>query len=216
MSQPHIPTGSRSTAVLPERESVTLSLYTVVGREELNIVQESQHSLAITTNTYRDGDSEPRPDRRHFNLLSEAAVLRYAISDNTDVERLWQIDVVYGSRPALTTVEYLLKHERDAFRFQRLITGYSPYRRFSNVSASALEQHFWGKAKDINISGEAQVWSFVPLEPEDEQPPTSPAPPNLQDKGMSVTMAKPPPLLLIFAGNETTSTYKIMRVDSKS
>lgn len=137
--------------------------------------------------------------------------MRYTVSDNIDVERLWQIDVVFGTRPALTVVEYRFLREQDAFSFQRLVTGYSPYRRFKNVSASALEQRFFRRAKDIEVCGEAQVWSSAPLEFGEEQPAATDC---LPDEGIDVTMAKPPPLLVIFA-KTTNGMYQIMRVDSK-
>jgi hypothetical protein len=184
---------------------------TIVGREELNIVRESHHSLAITKETYCDRQREPHTDRRHFNLVSEAALLQYTVSDNIDVERLWQIDLVYGTRPALTRVEYRFLSEQDAFRFQHLVTGYSPYRRFKGVSASALERHLFRRAKNINVSGEAQLWSCAPLEFGEEQPAGAE---DLPDEGIDVTMAKPP-LLVIFGKNATDGTYQIMRVDSK-
>ena len=173
------------------------------------IEEECPHSLAITKNTYLDGHTISHT--RHLDLMAGAVLLQYTVSENTNVDRKWQIDVVYGTS---VTVEYQFLHEKDAFTFQRFVTGYHPYRRFQNVFATAPVQRRLRFAKHITLIGEAQFWSGTPLE--DEEQPATPIHLPVPDEGANITLAKRPPLLVLLAKSLTDGTYQILRVDSKS
>jgi hypothetical protein len=62
----------------------------------------------------------------------------------------------------------------DTFRFQSLVTGYWPDRRFRRVNGSALEQHLGPlhRATEIDFDGEAQLWT--PSQPRAQEEPPLP------------------------------------------
>jgi hypothetical protein len=224
--------GSNSTSTLSNPASETLQLYSVALGDELEIEGEGGDSLRITSTILKDSITEKHT--RHLNLKREAVLLYYTIATNVDVTKLWNFGVVYGSGSTQKTEEYPLYSEQDAFKFQRLVTGYTPYRRFKAVTAYALEQHHLtpGKrATEITFTGEAQLWDAA--QPKLQSPQVSPLqatrdgysaggrpqsiaslPSNLSrasilsdDKGkaVAVTRAKAPPLLVQFAENKMSN-----------
>lgn len=224
--------GSNSTPPLSNPASETLQLYSVVLGDELEIEGEGGDSLRITSKILTDGI--PEKHTRHLNLKREAVLLYYTIATNMDVTNLWNVGVVYGLGSTQKTEEYPLFSEQDAFNFQRLVTGYTPHRRFKAVTAFALEQHHLtpGKrATEITFTGEAQLWDAA--QPKPQNPQVSPLqatrdgysaggrsqsiaslPSNLSgasilsdDKGraVAVTRAKAPPLLVQFAENKMSN-----------
>jgi hypothetical protein len=237
--------GNSASPQLSNPATETLQLYSVLQGDELEIEGGGGDSLKITSKIMKDG--VPYYHTRHLSLKREAVLLRYAVTTNENLSQLWNIGVVYGSSSTRETVEYPLQSEQDAFRFQRLVTGYTPHSRFQRVVASALEQHHFipGKrATELNITGEAQLWSFV--EPAPQETPKSPrqasrdgssaegrsrsilsvapsrsgasvAPVN-SSKVATVTKAKIPPLLVLFAESKAsngTTLFQMMRVNSE-
>ncbi|KAK0701227.1 hypothetical protein B0H67DRAFT_688114 [Lasiosphaeris hirsuta] len=238
--------GSRPILAPRMPASVTVQLYSnVVGQEELEVCRTGDHSLKITKKSYQDGT---KTHTERLDLTKNAVLPLYADADNTDLERLWQIDVVYGTGSDRETVEYQFREQQDAFTFQRLVTGYSPIRslRFEKVSASALEQHTLRRATEIDVKGEAQLWQWS--DPQGELSPLSTTPTgsctrggtgsirstarivrgggtvqkDLKGREIIVTMAKPPPLLVILARKAATKqeskkpdrgAYQMMRVN---
>ena len=221
--------GGRSYSTLPPTPE-TIRHYSSLGDlEELEIERTSDTFLRITKLVYRDGSTNPNRETERIDLTREAVLPLYTITDNTNLTKLWHIRVVYGGGgPAPQVVNYELRTEQDAFAFQRLITGYSPYRRFKNVEASALEQRTFWQAREVYSFGEVQLWSFQQPEPPDAEPPPVPLSPaqtglsvggssasgygsvislaqtvrvqtDLMGREVAVTMAKPPPLLVLFA-----------------
>ena len=246
--------GSRSYSTLPPPTVETIRHYSSLGDlEELEIERTSDTFLRITKLVYRDGATDPNRETERIDLTREAVLLLYTVIDNTNLTTLWHIRVIYGGGgPTPQVIDYELRSEQDAFAFQRLITGYSPYRRFKNVLASALEQHTFWQASEIDSFGEVQLWWFQQPEPPDAEPPPVPLSPtqtgpstggesasvygsvtslaqtvrvqtDLMGREVAVTMAKPPPLLVLFAKAAAPNyskkaarvAYQIWRVDGE-
>ncbi len=246
--------GSRSYSTLPPPTVETIRHYSSLGDlEELEIERTSDTFLRITKLVYRDGATDPNRETERIDLTREAVLLLYTVIDNTNLTTLWHIRVIYGGGgPTPQVIDYELRSEQDAFAFQRLITGYSPYRRFKNVLASALEQHTFWQASEIDSFGEVQLWWFQQPEPPDVEPPPVPLSPtqtgpstggesasvygsvtslaqtvrvqtDLMGREVAVTMAKPPPLLVLFAKAAAPNyskkaarvAYQMWRVDGE-
>ena len=198
--------GSRSAPALPIPAFETVRLYSVVGREELEIIRTSDSSLMITKKIYHEENGNLVRDIERPDLTRESVILWYTIANNTDLTRLWHVDIVYrrgGS--ARETIEYQLLSSRDAFTPQRLVTGYSPYKRFKNVFASALKQHMLRQATELEVVGEAQLW-WIPS-PESEDEPTLGL--NTSQTGSSV--GSRPRSIISYATSTRTSTTQIQR-----
>lgn len=236
--------GSRSRPPVPPLTVETVQLFSPAANMELelDICRTSDTLLKITRKVYSDESANPHLDTRHLDLTREAVLLQYTVSDNTDVATLWHVRVIYGTDSLYPDdIEYHLLSERDAFTFQRLVTGYSPHQRFKNVSVSALEQHTFRRATTVDSDGEVQLWSSQPPESPDEVlVPPGPAPTrpgsmfsaqsgpsvrsrisiqtDLKGRELSVTMAEPPPLLVLFGKGPRSNgnrRYHIWRVDSE-
>jgi hypothetical protein len=234
--------GSNPTRVFSKPAPEILQLYSVVLGNELEIEGEGGDYLKITSSILKNGIVEKHT--RHLSLKREAVLLYYTIATNTDLTELWNVGIVYGSGSTQETVEYPLQSEQDAFRFQRIVTGYMPHRRFKPVTAFALEQHLLARATEIKFTGEAQLWCVAKPKPQDT--PISPlqstwdrsstggrsqsiftiastlsgASIQSDDKGkaVAVTIAKAPPLLVLFAKSEAHKegkSWQMMRVDSE-
>jgi hypothetical protein len=209
-------------------------LYSVATREELELELESEQSLRITKKIFHDGFPQPSTDTRHLNLQRDSVALLYTITDKVDLASKWVISITYGSEPSRC---HNLWDGQDAFRFQRLLTGYTPYRRFPSVECRSLEQHPFNpfiQATPIDVAGEVQLW--LPPNPQvtgrdrrDSDGTASGAsaggrPPSIQSfvptqgrprwqGGVAVEEAMMPPLLVCFAQRE--GEYQILRVDGK-
>ncbi len=246
--------GSRSYSTLPPPTVETIRHYSLLGDlEELEIERTSDTFLRITKLVYRDGATDPNRETERIDLTREAVLPLYTVTDNTDLTTLWHIRVMYGGGgPTPQIIDYKLWSEQDAFAFQRLITGYSPYRRFKNVLASALEQHTFRQATEIDSFGEVQLWWLQQPEPRDAEPPPVPLSPaqtgpstrgepasvygpapslaqtvrvqtDLMGREVAVTMAKPPPLLVLFGKDGASNSgknvarfrYQMWRVDGE-
>ncbi len=201
-----------------------VQLHSTVGRGVLEISRRSTTSLKITKKVYRDGPAGPaiELETERLDLTRDAVLLLYTISSPTDVETGWNIRVVISK---WDSTEYHLQSEEDAFTFQRLITGYSPYGRFNNVFASALELHTFTRSTLIQQTGELQLWWFQSPESGDKWSPLGPAQTERNRSGWFrrervVAMAKPPPALPVLFGEEAgfkngNKLYHMWRVDSK-
>lgn len=226
--------------------SETLQLSSVVLGDELEIEGEGGDCLKIVSKITKDGILEK--DTHHLYLKREAVVLYYTIATNKDiatnmdVDKVWNIGVVYGSGSTRETVEYPLQSQQDAFRFQRLVTGYTPHTRFRPVAAYALEQHFapGRQATEIKSTGEVQLWCVPRPKLRSQDAPMSPLQATrtrsstgsraqsilslestlsgatvLQaDKGkfVALTKARIPPLLLLFAKRDMNNGQKSFNI----
>ncbi|KAH7310302.1 hypothetical protein BKA65DRAFT_165419 [Rhexocercosporidium sp. MPI-PUGE-AT-0058] len=231
--------GSNSTSPLSNPASETLQLYSVVLGDELEIEGEGGESLRITSKILKDGITEKHT--RYLNLKREAVLLYYTIATNVDVTKLWNVGVVYGSGSTQKTEEYPLYSEQDAFKFQRLVTGYTPHRRFKAVTAYALEKHYltpWKRATEITFTGEVQLWDSAQPKPQNTQVLPLQAtrdgysaggktrsiaslPSNLsgasilsddKSRAVTVTRAKAPPLLVQFTESEMSNSKELYQM----
>lgn len=198
--------------------------------------------MKITKKFCHEGLAYPVSEVRLLDLTREAVLPLYAMVGSSDLASLWQIRVVYNMEsPFAQNIAYELLGERDAFTFQRLITGYSTHRRFKNVIASALERHLFRRATKIGAVGEVQLWWYHRSESM-EQPRSAFSPAqtssgsetwsssgsrpllpfkfstgsvqsDLLGRVTTVTMTEPPPLLVLFG--KTNNLYCTWRVNSE-
>ncbi len=129
-------------------------LYSIVGRQELEISHQRVTSLKIAKKAYHD-DELVTTETILLDLTRDTVLLLYTITDSPDVTTPWHIRVILGMHDES---RYDLLSEQDAFTFQRLITGYSPYARFKNLFASALERRTLTGSTLNEVIGEVQLW----------------------------------------------------------
>ena len=106
-------------------------------RRELSVYRESENgrTLRIVEATYSGNGTQPsREIERFLDLTQDGVLPLYTIVSQTQLE--WNVEVAYGK--GTSRVAYTLHERKDAFRLQRLFTGYEPTQYFEGVSCSVI------------------------------------------------------------------------------
>ena len=148
------------TGQAPER-LVLVSPASASVRRELLVYRESANgrTLRIVEATYSDNATQPsREIVRFLDLTQDGVLPLYTIASQTQFEG--NVQVVYGK--GTSRVVYTLRERKDAFRLQRLFTGYEPTEYFERVSCSVIfkSRKLPGLSRDSLYKGcgEIQLW----------------------------------------------------------
>ena len=225
--------------------SETVYLDSFSGGGELEIARKGLDSLRITRRS-----RSSLPETHTIDLTRDIVRLDYLMPTGADVTRRWNASVtrksLFAHEPLeYEPLEYSFQSEQNTLRFQRLVTGYMPHKRFKTLRGTALERDVnpFKPAAEIRFDGEGQLWEVAPLPPLPPLPlantPTpvatasnmesttskrwSPSSTTISRRNaiigelaVAATTAKPPPLLVVFGKPRADDpSFHIIRVDGE-
>lgn len=151
---------SKILAMAAERPLETVHLYVIRGERKLQFYRQSDRSLRIADTTTLP-DSPPTIRETYINLDRDSIVPLYAINGEPRTGYDIQINYWSGAMPII----YALKERKDAFRLQRMITGYRTREHFDRTLCSIVFRATgWPLRRDKELEGRGELQFWAPVE----------------------------------------------------
>ncbi|KAK3358029.1 hypothetical protein B0T25DRAFT_175599 [Lasiosphaeria hispida] len=211
-------------------------VFFLTGQRQLSFYRHNNSNRVFRV--VESAPSETNRNRLFINLDSDAVLLLYAISGEPRTSYDIQVEYFEGKMPVL----YSFRDRTEAFRFQRLVTGFRAVESFSRVGCSVVFRGrlgVFGRDSEREGRGEVQFWrttatapepsSLPPMGPSTRSLPQSLAAPStsyqIERRSSVITVqsdrsgdrelviSAAPPKPILMAFIQSSSRYTMLRID---